>query len=123
MQLTACLTTRGPCTIVTLGGYVDVTTRQQLHDILAAASKGTPYLIIDLHKLGFMGGAGLNVFAGIVKQMHANGGTLALACPQPIIVKMLEISGLDRKMTVDGSLEAALARAAGSAVPVTVADP
>jgi anti-anti-sigma factor len=121
VRLTACVTAQGSCTIVTLGGYIDLSTRKQLRDVLAAAAKGTSHLVVDMSRLGFMDSTGLSVLVEVHRRLDGRGGTLALAAPQPIVAKVLQISGLDQVLAVHASLTQALARSGGEGEPATPA--
>ena len=111
------MTTQGACTIVTLGGYIDVSTRRQLQDVLNAASNGAAHLVVDMSRLGFMDSTGLSVLVEMYKRLAKRGGTLRLAAPQPIVAKVLAISGLDRVLTVHASAAQAAALAGGDGEP------
>jgi anti-sigma B factor antagonist len=113
VRLTACVTVQGSCTVVTLGGYSDLSTRKQLHDVLMAAAKGTAHLVVDMDRLGFMDSTGLSVLVEVHRRLNGRGGTLALAKPQPIVAKVLAISGLDQVLAVYPSVAQALARSVG----------
>ncbi len=122
MRLTACVTTQGSCTIVTLGGYIDLSTGKQLRDVLTAAAKTASYLIVDMSRLGFMDSTGLSVLIDMYKRLEKRGGTLALAAPQPIVAKVLTISGLDRVLNVHASVAQAVAISPGDGAPSPSAD-
>jgi anti-sigma B factor antagonist len=109
VRLTACVTTQASCTIVTLGGYIDLSTGKQLQDVLNAAAKAASHLIVDMSRLGFMDSTGLSVLIDMHKRLDARGNTLALAAPQPIVAKVLAISGLDRVLSVHPSVAQAVA--------------
>ncbi len=107
--MTACVTTEGPCTVVALGGYIDLSTRKQLQEVLNAAANGACNLVIDMSRLGFMDSTGLGVLIDIYRRLDGRGATVALAAPQPIVAKVLAISGLDRVLAVHTSLAQAIA--------------
>lgn len=113
MQLTACVTSEESFTLVTLGGYIDLSTRKQLRDLLNTASKGVCHLVIDMSKLEFMDSTGLNVLIDLYRKLEARGATLDLAAPRPIVAKVLEISGLDRVFRVHTGLAQAMGGATG----------
>ncbi len=101
------------CTIVTLGGYIDLSTGPQLRDVLEAAAKTAPFLIVDMSRLGFMDSTGLGVLIDTYRHLGKRGGTLAIAAPQPIVAKVLAISGLDLVLNVHPSVAEAVAVCAG----------
>jgi anti-anti-sigma factor len=113
VRLTACVTTQGSCTIVTLGGYIDLSTGAQLRDVLEAAGKTAPFLIVDMSRLSFMDSTGLSVLIDMYRRLGKEGGTLALAGPQPIVARVLTISGLDLVLDVHASVADAVAVCAG----------
>ena len=115
MRLTVCLAVQGTCTVVTLGGYSDLSTRGQLRDVLTAAATQTSHLVVDMSRLGFMDSTGLNVLVDVDRCMDGRGGTLALAAPQPIVAKVLRICGLDEVFTVHASMPEAMAGVAEGA--------
>ncbi|MGE5287256.1 MAG: STAS domain-containing protein [Micromonosporaceae bacterium] len=117
MRLTACVTVRGSCTVVILGGYSDLSTRDQLRDVLNAAAKGTSHLVVDMSRLGFMDSTGLGVLVDVHKRLSGRGGKLALAAPQPIVAKVLAISGLDQVLDLYPSVALAIARPVGEGEP------
>ena len=117
VRLTACVTTQGTCAVVTLGGYIDVSTHKQLQEVLAGACRGVSHLVIDMSRLEFMDSTGLTVLIEAYRRLDARGATLDLAAPQPIVAKVLEISGLDQVFRVHASLLQAVTRATGEGEP------
>jgi len=91
-----------------LGGYIDLSTRKQLQEVLNAAANGACNLVIDMSRLGFMDSTGLGVLIDIYRRLDGRGATVALAAPQPIVAKVLAISGLDRVLAVHTSLAQAI---------------
>jgi anti-sigma B factor antagonist len=92
-----------------LGGYIDLSTRKHLHDVLFGAAKATSHLVVDMSRLGFMDSTGLSVLIDVYKRLTMRGATFALAAPQPIVAKVLEISGLDQVLQVHPSVAQAVA--------------
>jgi anti-sigma B factor antagonist len=93
---------------VTLGGYSDLSTRDQLRDVLIAAAKETSHLVVDMSRLGFMDSTGLSVLVDVHTRLDRRGAKLALAAPQPIVAKVLAISGLDQIFALYPSVALAL---------------
>jgi len=104
-QLTTSVTAEESYIVVTLAGEVDVTTAQQMRDVLMSqAAQGTPRLIVDLSGLGFMDSSGVRVLLTVRGALEASGRTLALASPQPVVARMLSLVGADQLIPVYGSL-------------------
>lgn len=65
-------------------------------------------LIVDLSQLGFMATVGVYELVCTRDVLTELGGTLALAAPQKVVRRMLELSGLDQRIAVYGSVAEAL---------------
>jgi anti-sigma B factor antagonist len=120
VRLTACVTAKGACTVVTLGGYIDLSTGDQLREVLNAAAKGTSHLVVDMSRLGFMDSTGLSVLVDVHKRLDGRGAKLALAAPQPVVAKVLAISGLDQVLALYPSAALAVAPSVGEGGEPTV---
>lgn len=72
-------------------------------------SRGTR-LIVDLSQLGFMATVGVYELVSTRDTLTELGGTLALAAPQKVVRRMLELSGLDQRIAVYDSVEEALGK-------------
>ena len=93
-------------TLVTLAGECDLHTGRQLRDVLTSeVSRGTRRMILELSGLSFMDSTGMQVLLSIRTVLSVRGGTLALVAPQPVVARILELTGADRYIPVYGSLE------------------
>ncbi|WP_395104886.1 STAS domain-containing protein [Actinomadura sp. SCN-SB] len=97
-------------TIVELRGELDVANSDDLRERLRAIRRSHgERLVLDLSGLEFMDSHGLSVIVGCYQAAVAAGGDVALAAPQPVVRRNLEITGLHRRITVAGTVEEALA--------------
>jgi anti-anti-sigma factor len=108
------LTRRRPGhTIVALRGDLDIATapalRKHLIGTLHDSTPSARLLILDLSEVAFCDAAGLAVLIGTQRRAHGLGITVRLVAPQPQVVKLLHITGLDRVLTIDHTLPDALA--------------
>ncbi|MDL4819599.1 STAS domain-containing protein [Actinomadura opuntiae] len=95
--------------VVRLRGELDIAGSDELRRRLDAARREHgDHLILDLAELDFMDSQGLSVIVGCYKAATAAGGSLTLAGPRPIVRRTLEITGLNRRIPVQATLEAAL---------------
>ena len=95
-------------TLVTLAGECDLHTGRQLRDVLTSeVSRGTRRMILELSGLSFMDSTGMQVLLSIRTVLSVRGGTLALVAPQPVVARILELTGADQYIPVYGSLEEA----------------
>jgi anti-anti-sigma factor len=93
-------------TLVTLAGECDLNTGRQLRDVLTSeVSRGAQRLIVDLSALAFMDSTGYQVLLSTRSLLAVRGGTLVLVAPQPVVARILELTGADQIMPVYGSLE------------------
>ena len=100
MSLTIGVDDRDDATVIALDGELDLASAPDLADVAArklaeGAATAVPInLILDLSKLTFCDSAGLRVFVRYRGELDARGGRFVLAAPQPIVRRVLEVSGL-----------------------------
>ena len=93
-------------TLVTLEGECDLNTGRQLRDVLTSeVSRGAQRLIVDLSALTFMDSTGMQVLLSTRSVLAVRGGTLVLAAPQPVVARILELTGANKIIPVYDSLE------------------
>lgn len=83
--------------VLDIEGEVDVYTAPQLkQDIVQIAESGVKHLIINLSKVEYLDSTGLGVLIGGLKRLRENDGNLALVGPGMRILRIFEITGLDK---------------------------
>ena len=99
--------TAGPAhTLVTVAGECDLHTGRQLRDVLTSeVSRGVRRLILDLSGLAFMDSAGMQVLLSVRTVLIVRGAIMALVSPQPVVARILELTGADQIIPVYGTLE------------------
>ena len=86
---------------VAIFGEVDAATAGQLDRALQASSRDPSVeLVVDCRGLSFIDSSGLDVFAATAERLGDAGGRLILEAPRPATRRLLEISGLDRVVTI-----------------------
>ena len=91
--------------IVFVWGEVDCATAPRLAATLAdMTEQGRLNLVVDLSGVYFMDSTGLAVLAVAHKRLLQAGGGLVLAGPTPAVRRSVEITGLDKMMTVTDAL-------------------
>lgn len=87
--------------VVEVRGELDVATspdlRATLHPVAVA---GPPRVVVDLSGVSFIDSTGIGVLVTALKQVRARGGQMVLRSPQPMVRKVLAITGLDRVFTI-----------------------
>ena len=80
--------------LVRVTGEADMTVSGQLNEpLMAAMLAQARHLIVDMSGLSFIDVACVRVLAGVCETGEDARGTLVLAAPQPIVVRMLELCG------------------------------
>lgn len=99
-----------PFYVIEVGGEVDVYTAPKLREtIVAAVDAGNQRLIIDVEKVDFLDSTGLGVLVGSLKRVRAEGGSLDIVCTHERILKIFDITGLDKVFGLHTSVAAAVA--------------
>ena len=84
-----------------LSGEADLTTTELLREMLATQlSTGVRRVTVDASELLFLDSASLRVLVLAARALQARHGTLVLARPQPLVARLLEITGADRLLDV-----------------------
>lgn len=100
--------------IVKAQGYLDVTTRGELDELLTDARREQKWVILDLTDVRFLDTSSVAVIVSHWKKLEARDGKLMLAGAQQRYVRALWITGLASRMSLYDDVEKAVA-AAGSA--------
>ena len=89
--------------VVAVRGEIDVVTAPILWESLAEVLPDTKRIVIDLRDTEFIDSTGLGVLIRALKRLRHHGGDLILRSPRPNARKILNVTCLDRVMTiVDG---------------------
>jgi anti-sigma B factor antagonist len=102
LRISASAGADGP--VVVLSGEADLTTTELLRETLATQlGTGARLVTVDASELSFVDSASLRVLVLAARALHARHGTLVFACPQPVVARLLEITGADRLLDVQES--------------------
>jgi anti-sigma B factor antagonist len=95
--------------VVTVTGEVDVASAPRLREqLIGLVSDGRIKLVLDLDSVDFLDSTGLGVVVGALKRARTHGGDLRIACSQPRILKVFEITGLHLAMPIAASVAEAI---------------
>jgi|SRR5437762_5906555 len=96
-------------TVLAVSGEVDIATapslRERLHSLLADNKRR---LVIDLDDVGFLDSTALGVLVGVLKRARTDDGEVRIACAQPRVLKVFEITRLDSAFDLYDSVEEAV---------------
>jgi anti-sigma B factor antagonist len=95
---------------VIVAGEVDLLTAPELKTAIAdAIDSGTRRILVDLTAGTFIDSTTLGVLMGAAKRLGQDGGSLAIACDNPGLRSIFEITQLDTVLPIVDSREAAVA--------------
>ena len=96
--------------VLRVSGEVDLGSagalRAAVEDLLARPGGLT---VLDLSEVTFLDSAGLKVLDDMQQQAGEADGTVALVCPEPRILRLLEITGLSDRFPIHATPEDAAA--------------
>lgn len=96
--------------VVSVTGDVDMHAESRLRDALYQLGPGPPRrVVLDLSGVGFMASAGVHALLDAAALLRSGHGALILACAQPVVARVLSLTGTDQLMPVVGTVDEALA--------------
>ena len=105
--------------LVTANGELDLYTAPELREAMFSAIRnGATVVVVDLLEVSFVDSTALGVLVEAAKKMRSSGGLVSIACNDPNVVKVFELTGLTRLMAVRPSLSDAVAAVSASSAPV-----
>lgn len=109
MDLELETTKRGSQTVLTVRGEIDVYTAPRLRQaIVDLVDGGAVNIVVDMEKVDFLDSTGLGVLVEGLKRVRTRGGDLSIVVTQDKIIKIFEITGLNKAFSLHTSLDDAL---------------
>lgn len=106
MDLSVVRHSHEPFEVLEVSGEVDVYTALRLREaIVSAIDDGHTRLIVDVEQVQFLDSTGLGVLVGALKRVRADGGSLDIVCTQPRLLKIFQITGLDKVFGLHAGIE------------------
>jgi anti-sigma B factor antagonist len=97
--------------IVSLGGEVDVHTAPRLDEEIAGAMEnGARRVVVDLAGASFIDSTVVGVLLRAHQRLLGDEGQLVLITDDPRILRVFQLTGLDRRFTIERSLMETIAR-------------
>ena len=94
--------------ILSVRGELDLATADDLYQRgHAAIGRNARLLLLDLADLSFCDACGLSAIVRIANETQAAGCGYALIAPQPLVVKILRITGLDARLPAFATMDEA----------------
>ena len=87
-------------------GEIDLATVSSLRNAIThSIQAGALHLTLNLNRVTYIDSSGLGALIGAHKRLHATGGTLTIRCSQSRTLRLLQITGLDRVLTITSHAE------------------
>ena len=116
MDLDLETSTRDGHAVLALRGEIDVYTAPLLRQaILDLIEQGKLNVVIDMHEVDFLDSTGLGVLVEGLKRVKTREGSFAIVAIEDKILKIFDITGLNKAFPIHGSVEEALGRAPAAA--------
>jgi anti-sigma B factor antagonist len=100
--------------VVSVTGELDLHSAAQLErELDAVLGRGARRVVVDLVGLTFIDSVALGLLTRAAKQLRTNGGECVVVSDDPRIVRVFEITGLDRIFRVERTLAEAVEQLVG----------
>jgi anti-sigma B factor antagonist len=99
--------------ILTASGEIHVSTAPELAAHLnAALAAGRTRLVLDFGDVAFIDSTGLSVLLNALRRLTRTGGSMVLACSNPTVLRLFEITRLDATFDIVPTREQAVGHVA-----------
>lgn len=96
------------CTVVSIGGEIDLSTAPAFEAAIdGALAEEPPVLVIELSAVEFMASAGLRILVATQEKMNKS-AQIAVVASSPATSRPIELSGLDKVFSLYPTLDDAL---------------
>jgi anti-sigma B factor antagonist len=110
MDLRLDISERDGWAVLAVGGEVDVATAPRLRErLIELVNDGQHRIVVDLSAVEFLDSTGLGVLVGALKRVRTHDGDLALVCTESRVLKVFEITGLNKVFAMFASVDEAVA--------------
>jgi anti-anti-sigma factor len=95
--------------VVTVRGEIHVTTAPEFSRLLTdTIVAGRTALVLDLTEVEFIDSTGLSVLLNALRQVTHAGGSMAVVCTNPTVLRLFEITCLDSTLDLHAEVAPAL---------------
>lgn len=105
---------RGSAVIISISGEIDASNEAEWNYLVAqmtAIARFPGPVVVDAHALDFMGCCAFPALARAAERCRRRGVTLCLVSEQPVVARIVAVSGLRWLLPIYPTTEAALSRA------------
>ena len=101
--------------VIAVGGELDMSAAPELRAALdGALEDGVVTLVVDLSEATFIDSTGIGTLMSALHRLKESGGTLEIVCVEPNLLRVFEIVGLNRQLSIHATTDAALTAFAGA---------
>ena len=112
----------GTLALVSVSGELDLYTSRRLQEAIGeATSVGADQVVVDLSGVGFIDSTALGVIVQETKRLEGRGQSLLLVINDPRMLRVFEVTGLDRVLRRHATLHDALVELMPNSPPAAVA--
>ncbi len=105
--------------VLSLSGELDIGTSDRFEQELdSLLDGGARRLVVDLLGITFLGSTGLGLLTRAAKRTRAIGGECVVVSDDPRVIRVFEITGLDRIFRIERSLMEAVSQLVGATAAV-----
>ncbi|MBM9623880.1 STAS domain-containing protein [Streptomyces zhihengii] len=94
--------------VVTPAGEIDHHNVQPLSDALQSPQGRAIRTVVDLRRVTFMDSTGINTLLAAYQSHRASGGSLHIAAPSSVVIRLLSMVGIDQVIPCHDTLDSAL---------------
>jgi anti-sigma B factor antagonist len=88
--------------VIALDGELDLASAPDLAELAGELVRhGAGNIIVDARRLSFCDSSGLRILVSIANHLRPTGGRVAIVNPQPTVLRVLELTGLDHTVMID----------------------
>jgi anti-sigma B factor antagonist len=88
--------------VIVLDGELDLATAPDLSRLAGQlVGDGAGNIIVDAERLTFCDSSGLRILVEIANDLRPSGGRVTIIKAQPIVLRVLELTGLDRAILIN----------------------
>jgi anti-anti-sigma factor len=88
---------------VALRGEIDLAAKDELWRVFSTAVTPGRHLVVDLTEVSFMDSSGIEALCMARRRALGAGGAVSLRNPSPVVMRTLEITGVDSLFVIDGA--------------------
>jgi anti-sigma B factor antagonist len=97
--------------VISVEGELHVSTAPEFSRALnTAIARGSTSVVLDMTAVSFIDSTGLSVLLNALRRVTRRGGRLAIACANPTVLRLFEITRLDSTFDITPDVDAAIAR-------------